>query len=303
MLDLNDVRFFVQVVDRGGFTAAARVLLVPTSTLSHRIQQLESSLGVALLARTSRKVTATEAGREFYRHAIGMLEQANEAELAMRQRLTEPTGPVRYTAAQIIAQVAMPDLVNTFLDKYPKVSLIQHVSDETVDIVADGFDMAIRGHSGPLPDSSLMQRPLAQVPWYLYASPAFLAQHGTPDAPDQLAPYPSLFMLRDTVVPCWHLRHEYTEEAFVLPLSPRVHTGCMVTLKSNARAGLGIVALPGYVCRDEVQRGELVRVLPDWVAEESTISALVPSRRGMSASVRVFLDHLAEYFPGVVSVD
>src|ERR1700750_2760042 len=211
MLDLNDVRFFVQVVDRGGFTAAARVLMVPTSTLSHRIQQLEASLGVALLVRTSRKVTTTDAGREFYRHAIDMLERANEAEQAMKQRLTEPAGSLRYTAALTIAQVAMPALVNSFLDKYPKVTLIQHCSDANMDIVADGFDMAIRGHSGPLPDSSLMQRPLAQVPWYLYASPDFLARHGTPDAPDQLARYPSLFMLRDTVVPCWHLRHEYTE--------------------------------------------------------------------------------------------
>ncbi len=301
MLDLNDVRFFVQVVDRGGFTAAARVLLVPTSTLSHRIQQLEATLGVALLARTSRKVTATEAGREFYRHAIGVLERAQEAELAMKQRLTEPTGPLRYTAAQTIAQVAMPELVNDFLDRHPKVNLIQHVSDEIVDIVAGGFDMAIRGHSGPLPDSSLMQRPLANVPWYLYASPAFLAQHGTPNGPERLAPYPSLFMLRETVVPCWHLRHEHDDDEFVLPLSPRVYTGCMVTLKSNARAGLGIVALPGYVCREEVRRGELVRVLPEWVAEDSTISALVPSRRGMSAAVRAFLDHLAEHLPPAVS--
>jgi len=80
-----------------------------------------------------------------------------------------------------------------------------------------------------------------------------------------------------------------------------VHTGCMVTLKSNARAGLGIVALPGYVCRDEVERGDLIRVLPHWVAEESTISALVPSRRGMSAAVRAFLDYLAEHLPRVVS--
>lgn len=301
MLDLNDVRFFVQVVDRGGFTAAARVLLVPTSTLSHRIQQLEATLGVALLARTSRKVTATEAGREFYRHAIGVLERAQEAELAMKQRLTEPSGPLRYTAAATIAQVAMPALVNDFLDRHPKVSLIQHVSDDIVDIVADGFDLAIRGHSGPLPDSSLMQRPLANVPWYLYASPEFLARHGTPTTPEQLAPYPSLFMLRETVVPCWHLRHEHADDEFVLPLSPRVHTGCMVTLKSNARAGLGIVALPGYVCRDEVARGDLIRVLPDWVAEESTISALVPSRRGMSAAVRAFLDFLAEHLPRAVS--
>jgi DNA-binding transcriptional LysR family regulator len=225
MLDLNDVRFFVQVVDRGGFTAAARVLMVPTSTLSHRIQQLEASLGVALLVRTSRKVTTTDAGREFYRHAIDMLERANEAEQAMKQRLTEPSGSLRYTAALTIAQVAMPAIVNSFLDKYPKVTLIQHCSDANMDIVADGFDMAIRGHSGPLPDSSLMQRPLAQVPWYLYASPDFLAQHGTPTAPSQLGPYPSLFMLRETVVPCWHLRHEYSDDEFVLPLAPRVHTG------------------------------------------------------------------------------
>ncbi|MCY0985726.1 LysR substrate-binding domain-containing protein [Nannocystis sp. ILAH1] len=303
MLDLNDVHFFVQVVDRGGFSAAARALLVPTSTLSHRIQQLEAALGVTLLARTSRKVTATDAGREFYRHAVQMLEKATEAEMAMKQRLTEPAGPVRYTAAQAIAQVALPGMVNAFLHKYPKVNLIQHVTDEQVDIIAEGFDLAIRGHSGPLPDSSLIQKPLARVPWYLYASPAFLAQHGTPASPGALAPYASLFMMRESVAPCWHLRHEFSEDEFVLPLTPRVHAGCMVSLKSNAKAGLGIVALPGYVCRDEVQRGELVRVLPDWHADESTISALMPGRHGMSAGLRAFIDHLADGFPAAVAVD
>src|SRR6202007_1065346 len=122
VLDLNDFFYFVQVVDRGGFTAAGRMLRIPKSTLSHRIQRLETELGVRLLNRTSRRFAMTDAGEEFYRHAGGMLRDPELAESAMRHRLTEPTGTVRYTAATATMQFAMRDVVADFLLRYPKVN-------------------------------------------------------------------------------------------------------------------------------------------------------------------------------------
>ncbi len=124
VLDLNDFFYFVQVVDRGGFTAAGRTLRIPKSTLSHRILQLETNLGVRLLNRTSRRFAMTDAGEEFYRHAVGMLREAELAETAIRHRLSEPTGTVRCTAAVATMQFAMRDIVADFLVRYPKVNVV-----------------------------------------------------------------------------------------------------------------------------------------------------------------------------------
>jgi DNA-binding transcriptional LysR family regulator len=146
MLDLNDFFYFVQVVDRGGFSAASRKLRVPKSTLSHRVQELETHLGVRLLNRTSRRFGMTEAGSEFYRHAVSMLQQAEHAETAMRQRLAEPVGTVRFTAAVATAQFAMRDMVADFLVRYPKINVIAHATDQAIHIVGENFDVAIRAH-------------------------------------------------------------------------------------------------------------------------------------------------------------
>src|SRR6266851_10407653 len=168
VLDLNDFFYFVQVVDRGGFTAAGRTLRVPKSTLSHRIQQLETELGARLLNRTSRQLGMTDAGEEFYRHAVMMLREAESAETAIRHRLTEPIGTVRCTAAMATMQFAMRDIVAEFLGRYPKVNVVAHASDQNVDIVGENYDIAVRAHSEPLPDSTLVQRSLARAPWLLF---------------------------------------------------------------------------------------------------------------------------------------
>jgi DNA-binding transcriptional LysR family regulator len=213
VLDLNDFFYFVQVVDRSGFTAAGRMLRIPKSTLSHRIQRLENELGVRLLNRTSRRFAMTDAGEEFYRHAVVMLHDAESAESAIRHRLTEPTGTVRCTAAMATMQFAMCDIVADFLLRYPKVNVVAHATDRNVDIVGENYDVAIRA------------------------------------------------------------------------------------LKQAAIAGLGVVALPGYVCREDVRLGALRHVLPAWLAGDSTITALVPYRRGLLPSVRVFIDHLSAELP------
>ena len=303
MLDLNDIRYFVEVADRGGLSAAARALEKPVSTVSYRIQQLERELGLTLFARTSRHVVLTESGSEFYVYAAATLAKAAEAEQAMRSRSTEPSGPVRFTVAIAIAQFAMPEMISSFLGKYPKVDLVQHAGDSNVDIVADRFDFAIRAYSGALPDSTLVQRPLAQVPWHLFAAPAYLKAQGVPETPADLTDHATLFMKRDQVAPIWHLRHERSvDKTAEVALHPRLLASCVVTLKRAAESHAGIVALPAYICRDEVNAKLLQRVLPDWVAADSTISALMPTRRGMTAATRAFVDHIAEAFPHAVRV-
>ena len=301
MLDLNDFFYFVQIVDRGGFTAAGRTLRVPKSTLSQRIQQLEGSLGVRLLNRTSRRFGMTDAGEDFYRHAVAMLREAEQAETVVRQRLTEPTGTVRCTAGVATMQFALSDIVSDFQVQYPKVNVVAHAADRTVDIIGENYDVAVRAHSDPLPDSNLVQRTLAPAPWFLFAGADYLAANGAPETPQDLQNHPSLFMMRTGVAPVWRLRHaRQAKDEIVMPLAPRLLGDDMVGLQQAAIKGLGVVALPGYVCRAAVRSGALQRVLPDWLAGDSTITALIPYRQGLLPGVRAFLDHLAAEFPKTV---
>lgn len=301
MLDLNDFYFFVHVVDRGGFTAAGRTLQMPKSTLSHRMQQLEASLGVRLLNRTSRRFGMTDAGEDFYRHAVAMLREAEQAETIVRNRLGEPSGTVRCTAGVATMQFALSDIVSDFLIQYPKVNVVAHAADRPVDIVGENYDLAIRAHTDPLPDSNLVQKTLAPVPWFLFAGAGYIDAHGALETPRDLEKHPSLFMMRSGVAPVWKLRHmSEAKDAIVMPLTPRLLSDDMVGLQQAAIRGLGVVALPSYVCRAAVRSGALRRVLPEWIAGDSTITALMPYRKGLLPSVRVFLDHLAAEFPKTV---
>lgn len=297
MLDLNDFRYFVEVVDRGGFSSAGRALQRPTSTISHRIKHLESELSLTLLTRTSRNVSLTEPGTRFYEHAVEMLERALDAENAMRDLAAAPKGKVRFTVATAPARYAMEEILLSFLADHPDVTLEQHVCDTIMDIVVERLDFAIRDHSGPLPDSIMIQRPLATVPWSMFAAPAFLVRYGVPKEPEDLANCDTLYMRRGNADAVWTFRHrtDLKREAIVR-LVPRVATSCVATLKAAAIAAMGLVALPAYTCRAEVRDGRLVPILSDWTAAESTISALMPARRGMTPAIRAFLDHIAARF-------
>lgn len=303
MLDLNDFFYFVQVVDRGGFTAASRTLRLPKSTLSHRIRRLETGLGVRLLNRTSRRFTMTDAGADFYRHATQMLRQAEQAETAIRHRLSEPIGTVRFTSAVATMQFALREVIADFLVHHPKVNLVAHATDQNVDIVGENYDVAVRAHSDKLPNSTLVQRTLAPAPWLLFAGAAYLDANGSPGTPEDLRRHSSLFMMRTGIAPTWRLRRKSERHGeVVMPLMPRLMSDDMVGLKQAAIAGLGIVALPGYVCREELRSGVLRRVLPAWLAGDSTLTALLPYRQGLLPSVRAFIDHLVVQIPKVVAM-
>ena len=299
MLDLNDLRYFVRVVECGGLTAASRNLNVPKSTVSHRLQQLETSLGVRLLNRTSRSQSMTDAGDLFYRHSVAALERAELAESAVRERLLEPSGTVRFTTAVATSLFALRPLLPEFIRRYSKINVILHTSDETIDIVSGSYDLAVRAHTGPLSDSSLVQRTLAPAPWFLFAAPDYLARRGLPQTPEDLAGHDTLVMLRPGHPMAWKIKHP-THGEVVVPVEPRLAGNDLMMLKQAARDGLGIVALPGYVCRDEVKSGELERILPEWLAGEAYITAVLPFRHGLLPSVRAFIDFLIEEIPRIV---
>ncbi|BBU31053.1 transcriptional regulator [Burkholderia sp. THE68] len=301
MLDLNDMYYFVQVVDHKSITAAARALALPKSTLSYRVNQLEAQLGVRLINRTSRQFAVTEIGAEFYVHARSMLQEALAAESVVRQRMVSPSGLVRISTAVATAQFALRGLLPRFCERFPKVRLMERLSDVEVDIVAEGFDIAIRAHSQPLQDSTLIQRPLAPTPWMLFSSPNFFDGAKLPEQPEDIAERRSLFMLREGVPYEWTLRRDDT--VHTVRVSPVLMTSCMLTLKDAAVAGLGIVALPGYVCREELADGRLMRVLPAWTCGDAQLTALVPYGQNQLPSVRALLDYLVLEVPPAVSIE
>jgi DNA-binding transcriptional LysR family regulator len=233
-----------------------------------------------------------------------MLREAEQAETAIRHRLSEPTGIVRCTAGVATMQFAMRNIVADFLIRYPKVNVVAHATDQYVDIVGENYDVAVRAHSDPLPDSTLVQRTLAPAPWFLFAGSAYLDADEAPQAPQDLQKCPSLFMMREGVPPVWRLRHSSkAKNEVVMPLTPRLLSDDMIALKQAAIAGLGIVALPGYVCREDVRSGTLRRVLPTWLSGDSTFTALIAYRRGLLPSVRVFVDYLAAELPKAVLME
>lgn len=300
MLDLNDHYYFVQVVDKGGFSAASRALDLPKSTLSRRIIGLESRLGVRLIQRTSRSFVLTDVGREFYQHALAMLIEAEAAEDAVKRRLAEPSGMVRFTCSIGMART-LAELLTRFLTMFPKVSLVQHATNRYVDLVEEGFDVGLRGHFEPLPDSGLIQRRLSPTPWHLFAGPAYLARAGTPTSPVDLTTHTAVALGTRSDETVWKLRRVDGEET-VIPVVPRMRSDDLETLKMAAIAGLGVVALPEYVGRTEIEQGKLLRVLPEWIARaDAEVTLLAPSRRGQLPSVRAFIDFLVAEFPRLVS--
>jgi DNA-binding transcriptional LysR family regulator len=305
MLNLNDFVLFVQVVERKGLMAAGRTLGIPKSTLNYRIQQLESQLGVRLINRTSRQFGPTQAGKEFYMHALSIVNAAEEAKAFVRQRVKVPSGVVRFAAASGHAQYALREILTSFMQDFPTIHLVEHVTSREVDLLTENIDVAIRAHSGARPDSILVCRTLATARWILVAGGGDLKKKSLPRVPQDLAQFPCLAVWRTNTAPVWRLRAQSSAQRnrteVTLPLSPRLVSDDMSTLKRAATAGLGIVALPAYTCKRELQSGELIRVLPGWITDESTYTAVLPHRPGLRPAIRIFVEYLTTHLPKYVT--
>ncbi|WP_129791032.1 LysR substrate-binding domain-containing protein [Sphingosinicella sp. CPCC 101087] len=289
MLNLNDLLVFVRVVDHGGFAAAGRALGIPKSTLSKRLSELEKAIGVRLIQRTSRSFAVTEVGRDFYRHAAAMLIEAEAAENVIKGRLAEPSGTVRITASLPIAQFRLASILPRLATAYPKVRIVLDVSDRFVDVVQEGFDIAIRNHFAPLPDTDLVQRRINYDPAWLVASPDYVRERGRPSRPEEANDLDGLLASSSGTI--WTLHNAEGAVAQVAP-APRYFANETVSLREAARAGLGVACLAGSFCAPLVESGALLRILPDWAARGVTTTLLMPHRRGQLPSVRAIADHL-----------
>jgi len=300
MIDFNDYFYFVHVVEKNGFSPAGRALGVPKSRLSRHISQLEARLGVRLIQRTSRQFAVTDVGQEFYKHACALLDDMEAAEAAVKRQTNELSGRVRLSCSVGMAQFLLFDLISRFLADNPKIDIIQQVTNQPVDLVEDGVDLAVRAHTGQLPDSSLIQQRLALTSWYLFAAPAYLDHAGNPSVPNDLRGHTGLKLGWKPEQGFWSLCKEH-DTTLAIPFKPRLCSDDMGTLKQAARDGLGVVALPGYTCRADVAAGQLVRVLPDWTAGEAEISLLMPSRQGVMPAVQALSKWLKQNMPQAVA--
>ncbi|WP_041409376.1 LysR substrate-binding domain-containing protein [Sinorhizobium fredii] len=290
MANLNDFTFFVHVVDHRGFAPAARALNIPKSTLSKRVAELEKDLGARLINRTSRRFAVTETGEDFYRHAAAMLIEAEAAENVVKGRLSEPSGAVRITASVPTAQLSLAPLLPELALAYPKIRVMLHATDRFVDIVQEGFDMAVRDHFAPLPDSGLVQRRVGSQSKLLVAAPAYLNQRGLPAGAESLAEHDGL--MTSLISQGWLMEHRDGTSVEISP-NPRFVADESRVLLAAALAGLGITALPGKLCQEEIASGALVHILPEWTAGKVTTTILMPHRRGQLPSVRAAVDFIA----------
>ena len=295
MLDLNDLAWFVQVVDHEGFAAAGRALDQPKSKLSRRIAQLEERLGVRLIHRTTRQFVVTEVGQTFYQHCKAMLIEAEAAQQAVETLSSEPRGSVKLTCPVTLLHAHVGPMLARFMLRYPGVNVQLEATNRRVDVVGEGIDVAIRVRPRPFDDSDLVMRVLADRGQRLVASPACIARMGRPQAPSQLSTWPGLSLDAGKHQHKWQLSGPEGARAEVY-FTPRMDTTAMLALREAAIAGVGVVQLPLLMVRDQLAAGTLEVVLDAWQPQREVIHAVFASRRGLLPSVRALVDFLSEEY-------
>lgn len=295
MQDLNDLYYFVQVVDHGGFAPAGRALGIPKSKLSRRIAMLEERLAVQLVLRSTRRFSVTEIGQRYYGHCKAMLVEAQAADEAIQLTRSEPRGIVRLTCPVALLDAQVDRMIADFMLANPQVELHLEATNRRVDVISEGVDLAIRVRPPPLADSDLVMRVLAERSQCLVASPALLARVGAPTVPADLPQLPTLDLGLPQSEHVWHLFGPDAAEARVHH-HPCLITRSMLTLRTAAVAGVGVVQLPTMMIGRQLARGELLQVLPNWAPRCEIIHVVFASRRGLLPSVRALIDFLASRF-------
>ncbi|PQM26883.1 LysR family transcriptional regulator [Sphingopyxis lindanitolerans] len=291
MQDLNDLYYFVQAVDHGGFTAAARALGMQKSKLSRRVGLLEERLGARLIQRSTRRFSVTEIGREYYRHCVAMLVEAEAAQTVVEQSRAEPCGIVRLSCPTGLLAFQFGDLFARYMALYPDVELHVESTNRRIDVIGEGFDLAIRVRPPPLPESDLVMRRFDERTIRIVANPQLLRAHAI-SLPSDLSGLPSLDFGSLGGDHRWRLVHADGSTADVRH-QPRLVTDDMALLRDAALAGVGMVRLPTLVVWEDLQQGRLVTVLPEWRLSNEIVHAVFPSKRGLLPSVRSLLDFLA----------
>ncbi|MEQ8699485.1 MAG: LysR substrate-binding domain-containing protein [Bauldia litoralis] len=287
------LRAFTSVVEEGGFAAAARKTGASRSAVNRLVIQLEDALGVQLLNRTTRKVSPTADGRAFFERGRAILTDLEEAERDLAKTGDEAMGQLRVNAPMSFGTLHLGPAVADFMADHPKLRIDLQLNDRFVDIVAEGFDVALR-IAEPLEDTTLVDLRICDVRRVLCASPDFLNDHGAPTAPGDLRELPCLHYGPAAKTVSWRLTGP------VGPVRVGVHPVLWANngevLRDAAVAGLGVCSLPTFIVGSELQAGRLVTVLPEYAPSELTLAAVYPTSRHLSPKLRLFTDFLLDRF-------
>ncbi|MDN7143423.1 LysR family transcriptional regulator [Pseudomonas sp. JQ170] len=293
--DLNDLYYFAQVVDHGGFAPAGRALDMPKSKLSRRIAGLEERLGVRLIQRSTRHFSVTEIGQAYYRHCVAMLVEAEGAAELIERNRAEPQGVVRLSCPTALLDFWVGPMLTRFMVQCPLVQLHIESTNRHVDLIQEGIDIALRVRVPPLESSDLVMKVLARSTQHLVAAPELMKQLPERPVPADLSALPSLHWGNPQRDYQWSLLGPDGASASIRH-TPRLVTDDLVVLRQAAVAGVGVVHLPLVVVREDIDAGRLVRATPNWAPECGVVHAVFASRRGLLPSVRSLLDFLAAEF-------
>lgn len=297
MQDLNDMVFFAEVAERGGFAAASRALGIPKSRLSRRVADLEARLGVQLMQRSTRRLSLTPAGEIYLKHCAAMRDAAQAAAEAVAQVQTEPTGTVRLSCPVTLAHASVGPLLPEFLRRYPQVRVEMRVLNRPVDPVEEGVDLALRVRPVIEDSATLVAKNFGVSRGILVAAPELLTRQGPVLTPADLGRLDSVALSTGEGRANWRLEGP-TGKIVVHTHTPRYVADDLLTLKFAVVQGTGASVLPDYMCRREINAGKLVEVLPGWGPGPGICHAVFPARRALVPAVRRLIDFLVENLDG-----
>lgn len=277
---------FVFVAENESFTQASKKMAISTAQVSRQVSALEKRLNIKLFYRTTRKVSLTEEGRVFYQHCRNVLDGLEAAERAITNLQSKPQGKIKLTAPVTYGEQQILPLVNDFMRQYGDVEVVAYLSNQNIDLVEGGYDLAIR--LGQLTDSSMMAKKLGKRTNYVCASPAYLKKHGIPHSLSELNKHSCLLGTLDY----WHFRESGREKNIRVKGKLRYNSG--FGLVDAALKGLGIVNLPDYYVQHHLQNGALITLLDNNRVQDEGIWAVYPQNRHLSPKIRLLVDYLAE---------
>ncbi|SDY01992.1 LysR family transcriptional regulator [Nitrosomonas sp. Nm33] len=297
LINLNDLVIFEEVIRTGGFSAAARKLNQPKASVSRAIQRLEDDLAVRLIQRTTRSLRLTEAGVLLYEQANASLEQIGDVLCRIKNMHEQPEGHLKITMPIEFGMFFMGSLIADFMQLYPQVYVQVDLSSRLVNLIEEGFDLALRMGASTLQDSSLVAKKLSELPLRFYASPYYLGKYGRPDTLQALTKHESI-LFRHT--------HQQTIQASCLShkkapnnrtetqLHGKLSVDHYSVMKDAAVAGAGIALMPPFMCHAEVLAGQLLNILEQYVVETDQLFLVYPTRKHQSAAVKILLDFMTQ---------
>lgn len=286
--DLNEIVVFTRVAQLGSFSKASKALATPVSTVSRKVSDLEERLGTTLILRTTRKLSLTKKGLEFYEQCASHIQGLEEAEALLTQGLTQAEGLLRISVPVIMGRGLFIDFVSDFLKRHPKIQIDLLITNQFVDLVSENVDVAIR--FGALQDSSLIAKRLGWSRSFLVASPKYLQKHGNPHDPKQLIDHDCVIFKGRKPASEWELTNEKNKVR--VKVSGVISGSDFSSVNEFALRGHGIALLPEVYCFEAIKSGQLVRVLPQWGSPASPVHAVYLSRKFMPGKMQVFLKDL-----------